>query len=48
MNKPEPCDGFTALNRAAKVGNVPVIQLLINKGARIEVKTKKLLSIRLH
>ena len=41
MNKPEPCNGITALNRACQQGHVPVIQLLISKGARIDARCKR-------
>ena len=38
VNKPEPCHGLTALHGAAQGGHVPVMQLLISKGARIDAR----------
>jgi ankyrin repeat protein len=40
VSKPEPCDGLTALHEAAQGVHVPVMQLLISKGARIDVRSK--------
>ena len=33
MNKAKPCNGSTALHVAAEEGHVPVIELLMSKGA---------------
>jgi hypothetical protein len=38
VNKQDSCDGFTALHLSAEGGHVPVIQLLISKGARTDVR----------
>jgi ankyrin repeat protein len=40
VNKPEPFDGCTALHKSAQEGHVPVMQLLISKGARTDVREK--------
>ena len=40
VNKPQPCNGCTALLISAQEGYVPVMQLLISKGARIDVRNK--------
>jgi ankyrin repeat protein len=37
-NKLEPCHGCTALHASAQGGHVPVMQLLISKGARIDAR----------
>ena len=40
LNKHEPCDGETALHRSAEECHVPVIEPLMSKGARIDVRDK--------
>ena len=39
VNKPEPCQGITALHVTAKEGHVQVMELLITKGARVDVRS---------
>ena len=41
VNKPEPCHGLTALHSSADGGCVPLMQLLISKGAKIDARSKK-------
>ena len=38
VNKKEPCHGKSALYTSAIAGHVPVLQLLISKGAKTDVK----------
>ena len=40
VNKANPCDGHTPLHEAAEYGSLPVIELLISKGARIDARNK--------
>ena len=41
VNKPEPCDEYTALHAAAQGGHTPVIELLMSKGAKIDARDKE-------
>ena len=38
IQKPEPCEGMAALHLAAQGGNVPVVELLLSKGARTDAR----------
>ena len=40
LNKPKPCNDRTALHLVAQEGNVAVIELLMSKGARHDVRDK--------
>jgi ankyrin repeat protein len=38
VNLAEPCMGFTALHYTSSIGNVPMIELLMSKGAKHDVR----------
>ena len=40
VNQADPCQGFTALHRASDLGNVPMMELLISKGAKHDMRDK--------
>jgi hypothetical protein len=40
VNLADPCQGITALHRASDLGNVPMMELLISKGAKHDVRDK--------
>jgi ankyrin repeat protein len=40
LNKARPCDGLTALHVAAQEGHIPVMVLLMSKGASVDVRDK--------